>query len=155
MKPMLPMLIKADKADVANKPDEANKIKANEANGAILTEKAIKAIKDDDISLKKNYSLSELYFGIWGHNNQLGADKAVELEKLDEANQPIIWHWWFNEDGLDKAVVNASIANTTIPDKAFATILYSLTKYSAILLKEKIYFEIVCNRNNQLEWVSI
>jgi hypothetical protein len=58
------MLIKADKADVANKPDEANKIKANEANGAILTEKAIKAIKDDDISLKKNYSLSELYFGI-------------------------------------------------------------------------------------------
>ncbi len=26
----------------------------------------------------------------------------------------------------------------------------SLTKYSSILLKEKIYFEIFCNRNNQL-----
>ncbi len=38
-----------------------------------------------------------------------------------------------NEDGLDKAAVNASIANTAIPDKAIATILYSLTKYSAIL----------------------
>ena len=55
-----------------------------------------------------------------------------------------------DEDGLDEAAVNASIANTAIPDKAIATILYSLTKYSAMLLKEKIYFEIFCNRNNQL-----
>ncbi len=31
-------------------------------------------------------------------------------------------------------------------------ILYSLTKYSAILLKEKIYFEIFCDCNNQLGW---
>jgi hypothetical protein len=55
-----------------------------------------------------------------------------------------------NEDGLDKAAVNANTASTAIPDKAVATILYSLTKYSAIFLKEKIYFEIFCNRNNQL-----
>ncbi len=55
-----------------------------------------------------------------------------------------------NEDGLDKAAVNASIANTAIPDKAIAIILYSLTKYSAILLKEKIYFEIFYDCNNQL-----
>jgi hypothetical protein len=55
-----------------------------------------------------------------------------------------------NEDGLDEDSLNASIANTAIPDKAIATILYSLTKYSAMLLKEKIYFEIFCNCNNQL-----
>ncbi len=29
-------------------------------------------------------------------------------------------------------------------------ILYSLTKYSAILLIEKIYFEVFCDCNNQL-----
>ncbi len=142
--------IKADETDVANKPDEAHKAKTNEANGAILTNKALEAIEVDDISLTKYYLLSELYFGIWGHNNPLGADKAIELEKLDEANQPIIWHWWFDEDGFVEAAVNASIANIAIPDKSIATILYSLIKYSAILLKEKIYFEIFCGRNNQL-----
>jgi hypothetical protein len=72
---------------VANKP--------NEAEGAILNDKADEAIEidevieSDDISLTKYYSLSELYFGISGHNNQLGANKVVELEKLDEANEAI------------------------------------------------------------------
>jgi hypothetical protein len=45
--------IGADKADVANKPNEANKAKADEANGAILTNKAVEAIKVDDTSLTK------------------------------------------------------------------------------------------------------
>ncbi len=57
---------------------------ADEADEAIKVNKVIEA---DDISLTKYYLLSELYFGIWGHNNQLGAGKAVELEKLDEANE--------------------------------------------------------------------
>ncbi len=67
--------------------------KANEANGAILTNKANEAIKVNEvieannISLTKYYSLSELYVGIWGCNNQLGTNKTAELEKLDEANK--------------------------------------------------------------------
>jgi hypothetical protein len=35
-------------------------------------------------------------------------------------------------------------------DEGIVIILYSLTKYSAVFLKEKMYFEIFCNRNNQL-----
>ncbi len=35
-------------------------------------------------------------------------------------------------------------------NKGIIIILYSPTKYSAVFLKEKIYFEIFCNRNNQL-----
>ncbi len=35
-------------------------------------------------------------------------------------------------------------------NKGIVIILYSLTKYSAVFLKEKIYFEIFCNCNNQL-----
>ncbi len=35
-------------------------------------------------------------------------------------------------------------------DEGIVIILYSPTKYSAVFLKEKIYFEIFCNRNNQL-----
>ena len=35
-------------------------------------------------------------------------------------------------------------------DEGIVIILYSPTKYSAVFLKEKIYFEIFCNCNNQL-----
>ncbi len=52
---------------MANKPDEANKAKADEANGAILTDKAVEAIKVDDISLTKYfavYAKDKGYFGI-------------------------------------------------------------------------------------------
>ncbi len=35
-------------------------------------------------------------------------------------------------------------------DKCIVIILYSPTKYSAVFLKKKMYFEIFCNRNNQL-----
>ncbi len=35
-------------------------------------------------------------------------------------------------------------------DEGIVIILYSPTKYSAVFLKNKIYFEIFCNRNNQL-----
>ncbi len=35
-------------------------------------------------------------------------------------------------------------------DEGIVIILYSLTKYSAVFLKEKIYFEIFCDCNNQL-----
>ncbi len=50
---------------------------------------------------------------------------------------------------IDKAkeAINASIANTAIAGEAFAinltsAVLYSLTKYFAIFLKDKIYFGI-------------
>ncbi len=72
---------------MANKPDEVNgAILTNKIDGAIKVNKVIEA---KNISLAKYYSLSELYFGICGHNNQLSAEKAIELEKLDEANEAI------------------------------------------------------------------
>ncbi len=47
---------------MTNKPDEANgAILTNKANEAIKVDKVIEA---DDISFTKYYSLSELYFGI-------------------------------------------------------------------------------------------
>jgi hypothetical protein len=58
----------------------------NKANEAIKVDKVIEA---KDIFLTEYYSLSGLYFGIQGHNNRLGANKAVELEKLDEAYEAI------------------------------------------------------------------
>ncbi len=60
--------IEADEANVANKPDETDKAKANEANGVILTDKAIKAIKVDDISLTKYSAIllnEKIYFEIF------------------------------------------------------------------------------------------
>jgi hypothetical protein len=49
----------AAKAIVANGAHEAS-----ETDSAILTNKAVEAIKVNDISHTKYYSLSELYFGI-------------------------------------------------------------------------------------------
>ena len=42
------------------------------------------------------------------------------------------------------------IIHRSLLDEGIVIIHYSLTKYSAVFLKEKIYFEIFCNRNNQL-----
>ncbi len=54
-------------------------------------------------------------------------------------------------DVLVFVIVNIVIViHRLLLDKGFVIILYSLTKYSAVFLKEKIHFEIFCNRNNQL-----
>jgi hypothetical protein len=61
-------IIKANKADVANNPNEADKTKADEATGAILTDKAVKAINVDDISLTKYSAIllnEKIYFKIF------------------------------------------------------------------------------------------
>jgi hypothetical protein len=66
---------------MANKPNETNKAKADEANSAILTNKALKAIKVDDISLTKYSAIllkEKIYFEIFcNRNNQLGLDLAI------------------------------------------------------------------------------
>ncbi len=54
-------------------------------------------------------------------------------------------------DVLVFVIVNIIVViRRSLLDEGIVIILYSPTKYSAVFLKEMMYFEIFCNRNNQL-----
>jgi hypothetical protein len=76
---------KANKSDVANKPDEANgAISTDKVDGAIKVNKVIEA---DNISLTKNYLMSDLYCGISTEANKADGAHVANKANVNQCQQ--------------------------------------------------------------------